>query len=241
MGVDWQAELRRALQLQDLDRQIDALRAERQRLLSDAQEVAARQDVEARRVRAASLEKEIAALDRQQRLQELERQALEAERERNTQRLYGGAVRDPRELEGLQKNVEGTARKIDALETAILEAMERVQTLREQLEEERSALAEAEERLRRIRHRRHVRLGEIDGQLPLLLARREEEARRIDPVVLREYERLRGRGGGVAVAPAGNGACGVCGISLSTAALGRLRAGTVPVTCEHCGRLLVDA
>ena len=239
--MEWREELRKALQLQGLDRQIDALREERHGLVHDAREVALEKELQARRVRIQSMEKEIAAAERQQRLQELERQAQEAERQRASRRLYGGEVRDPRELEGLQKNVEGAAHKIDDLETSILEAMERAEAVRGQLAEAREALAQAEQRLVQLRHGNRVRLGEIDGQLPLLAAGREEAAGGIDPAALREYERVRARAGGIAVAAAGNGSCGACGFGMSTLIQSRVRAGTSAVTCEHCGRMLVDA
>ena len=239
--MDWRTELRKALQLQAIDRQIDALHSERQALVRDAQAEALEKDLHARRARIGGVEKDIAAAESRQRLQELERQSQEAERQRSSRRLYGGEVRDPKELEGLQKNMEGAARKIDELETSILEAMERATALREQLVHDREALARAEHGLAQLRHKNRVRLGEIDGQLPLLAARREEEATRIDAAVLREYERVRSRAGGIAVAAVTSDSCGACGFGLSTLGLSRIRAATVPVTCEHCGRLLVDA
>lgn len=239
--MDWRTELHKALALQAIDRQIDALRGERQGLVRDAHEVALEKDLHARRVRIGAVEKEIAAAESRQRLQELERQAQDAERERSSRRLYGGEVRDPKELEGLQKNIDGAARKIDELETSILEAMERATALREQLGEGREALARAEHGLVQLRHKNRARLGEIDGQLPLLAGRREEEAARIDAAVLREYERVRSRAGGIGVAAVTGDSCGACGFGLSTLGLSRIRAATAPVTCEHCGRLLVEA
>lgn len=239
--MDWRTELRKALQLQAVDRQIDALRGERQALVHDVHEAALERDLHARRARIQSLEKDVAASESHQRLQELERQAQEAERQRASRRLYGGEVRDPRELDGLQKNVEGAAQKIDALETSILEAMERAKTLREHLADEREALVQTEQRLVQLRHGNRVRLGEIDGQLPLLGVRREEEAARVDPLVLREYERVRARAAGIGVTAVGSESCGACGFGVSTLGLTRIRAGNMPVTCEHCGRLLVEA
>ncbi len=239
--MEWREELRKALHLQGLDRQIDALRQERHGLVRDAREMALEKELQVRRLRIQSVEKEIAGSERQQRLEELERQAQEAERQRASRRLYGGEVRDPRELEGLQKNAEGAAHKIDELETSILEAMERAKALRERLVEAREALVHAEQSLAHLRHGNRVRLGEIDGQLPLITARREEAAGGIEAAALREYERVRARAGGIGVAAAGNGSCGACGFGMSTLIQSRVRAGTTLVTCEHCGRLLVDA
>lgn|GEM_PF-519789 len=238
--VDWQAELRKALALQEVDRQIDVLRRERQTLLADAREVELQKAVEARRARIASLEADLAATERRQRLQELERQGQESERERSTRRLYGGEVRSARDLEGLQKNIEGNAAKISELETAILEAMERADQLKDALRDTRESLARVEEQLRRHRHAGRLRLGEIDTQLPLLATRREELSHRIEAAALREYERVRQRAHGVGVAPTSGGTCGACGLELPALVQARLRKTDQPVHCEHCGRLLVE-
>jgi len=239
--VDWRGELRKALAVQEVDRQLDGLRAERHRLLRDPGEIALEKDLLARRARIGAREAELAALERQQRLEDLERQTLETERERATRRLYGGEMKTARDAEGLQKNIDGAGRKVDELETSILQAMERAGGLHDQLTAERAALAAAEEVLHKRRHVNRVRLGEVDGHLPLLAARRQEEAGRVDPQVLREYERTRAGLGGIGLAAATGASCGACGFGMPAAAVVKLRDGVTPVRCEHCGRLLVDA
>jgi predicted nucleic acid-binding Zn-ribbon protein len=239
VAVDWQVELNKVLTLQQLDLEIDALRAERRGLLVDPREVELQKALEARRVRAALLHEELAATERLQRMRELERQGQEAERERNTRRLYGGEVRNSRDLEGLQKNIEGNAGKISELETAILEAMERIDQLTDALGRARDVVAQLEERLQRHRQSSRKRLAAIDRHLPGLRPQRDELAGRIDPAVLREYERLRRRMDGVCVAPVSGSTCGGCGLELPALVQAKLRRTDEPVYCEHCGRLLL--
>ena len=165
----------------------------------------------------------------------------EAERERSTRRLYSGEVRNPRDLEGLQKNIDGNAAKIEALETTILEAMERADELKDAVAAAREALAGLEGRLKRLRQTSRQRLGEIDKHLPHLLTRRDEAAHRIEAVALREYERVRQRANGIGLAEAAGGRCGACGLELPALVQSQLRRTDQPVHCENCGRLLVDA
>lgn len=236
--LDLRAELNKALALGEVDRQIDVLERERQDLRGDARGLELRKGVETHRRRIAALEGALAATERQQRLDDLERQERETDRERDTQRLYAGTVRSSRDVEGLQKNLAGTGARIGELETAILEAMERGEKLNGDLETEREELARAEAHLRAHAERSRRRLGEIDGALPLLGTRRAAQAGAIDAGLLREYERIRRRAEGVAVAPAAGGTCGVCGLQLSPLVEARLRKLDSPVYCENCGRLL---
>lgn len=150
-------------------------------------------------------------------------------------------MRNARDLEGLQKNIEGNAAKISELETTILEAMERVDGLQSRLAAARLALARAEEELKVRRQEGRARLGEIDAQLPRWTAQREAHARHIDATVLREYERVRQRAHGVGVAAASDGRCGACGLEFPALMQARLRKTDQPVNCESCGRLLVEA
>lgn len=240
--MDWREELRKALRLQEADRRCDALRAERHALLHDPEEAALDREVRVRTARVADLEREIAEAERVQRLAELERKSAEEERERASRRLYGGDVRTARDADGLQKNIEGAAKRVDDLETQILEAMEKAATVRGRLEQERDTLQKADGALRRRREADRTRLAQVDAELPSADAARAAEAVRLDPQVLREYERLRPRCAGVPVASASGGSCSACGVQLSAYVLSRVRASaSAPVVCEHCGRMLVDA
>jgi len=239
--MDWRVELRAALALQETDRRLDALEAERRGLLADAEVVRLEREVQGRQARLQTLQAELADLERRQRLQELERQSAEAERQRHAQRLYGGAVRSLRDIEGLQKNLEGSAARVSALETAILEAMERCDQIRAAMQQLRDELGGLQGQLQQRRQQLRARLMEVDGLLPRLRAEREQALRALDPQVAREYERIRNARGGVAVAPVADGACQACGMTLSTRLLALVRRGEGPVYCEHCARLLVEA
>ena len=239
--MNWQAELRKLLPIQDLDREVDALGDERRRLLGAAQEMVLERELHARKARVAQREAELAATERQQRLAELERQSQEVERERSTRRLYGGDVRSPRDLEGLQKNIAGSETRISDLETAILEAMERADLLRQKLQADRAAVAQAAAALEKHRQTRRQRLAVVDGRLPLLVAQRASAVTAVETVVLREYERVRrGTNDGVGVARAESGRCTGCQVEFAPLVRERLRNAAERVSCEHCGRLLVS-
>lgn len=83
--------------------------------------------------------------------------------------------------------------------------------------------------------------AEIDRERDDVRARRDELVAGIDQRALQEYEKVRGRLGGVAVARLEHGSCGACHMKLSAVEHDRiLHLGPEePVRCEDCGRFLV--
>jgi len=81
----------------------------------------------------------------------------------------------------------------------------------------------------------------IEAELAGVSAERGPAAARVPASLLEEYERLRARLGGVAVAEVVNGRCTGCMLSLPASEVERLRhlAPDERATCEECGRLLV--
>ncbi len=237
--MDWKAEVGKLPDIQACDREIDRLRAERRDLaaggaLAELTKRAA--DIEARLLR---LRVEREAVVRQQRLDDLARQSEEAEKKRLTDTLYSGTVRSPRDLEGLQKNIAGSDERIGALETRVLEAMERDEALTGRIAEMERALARDKAELSERRGQARARIAEIDAALSGLEPRRQGLAEAVAGPVLREYERIRSRAAGIGAAVVAGGSCGACGVALPPLVLSRLARGEALLTCEHCGRILV--
>jgi predicted nucleic acid-binding Zn-ribbon protein len=154
--------------------------------------------------------------------------------------LYGGTVSNPRELQAMQDEIASLRRRISQLEDQELELMEQIEPLdaelaklageRTQLDERaaglRAAIAEAE-------------VG-IEADLATVRAEREAAAAEIDPELLAQYDGLRGKLGGIAIARLVGGHCQGCHLALSAVEVDRIRKlpADEPATCEECGRLL---
>jgi predicted nucleic acid-binding Zn-ribbon protein len=237
--VDWKAELGKLPRLQEVDLQLDALRGERQRLRAGEPWAEGARTAAARRRKAAELEARRAELEKAQRLAEREREHALEEAGRIEKRVYGGEVRNLRDLEGLQKNLQGVRERVSDLETRILEAMEALENLDPELRRAREGLAQAEEALTRQRSEGGKRLAAIEARLPGLEAERAELAAQVEAVVLGEYERARARAGGVGVARLTGGTCESCGVEVSPLVASRVRKWDRAYACENCGRILV--
>jgi predicted nucleic acid-binding Zn-ribbon protein len=152
--------------------------------------------------------------------------------------LYGGSVRNPKELQDLQEEAAALRRYQATLEERQLQAMMAfeeaekavnfAQTRREELERARSAL---EDSLRSDRARLQLTVEKINTQ-------REAALAVILPEDLEVYLSLRRSKRGVAVVRMEGGSCAGCGVAPSSARIDSARTGQEIIQCGNCGRIL---
>lgn len=170
---------------------------------------------------------------------ELEVSGLNAKLKKNQERLYGGRVRNPKELSSLQEEAAALRRRRSELEDEEL-------TLMIGIEEEEAELAERQARLRQIesswRADQEVLAAERD-ELELQLAELEEHQSairaRLGAGDLSNYDDLRQRFGGVAVVVLKRGICQTCGVDVPTSVARAVERGEGMHYCPVCNRILV--
>ncbi|MBI4277821.1 MAG: hypothetical protein HY660_05140 [Armatimonadetes bacterium] len=181
------------------------------------------------------------ATEVQVRTWELEVESLAAKRKKFEQDLYGGRITNPKELESLQAEVNALKRAISRIEDQILGGMETIERERpEVVALEQSAKGQDEALAAHVEAYRQE-VAAIDAEQAELAARREAMAAEIDELLLRKYERIRARAGGIAVVRVEHDRCGGCHVALPEGMLVRVREGDDLVTCEECGRILRPA
>lgn len=175
-----------------------------------------------------------------QRELELEREGLSDRISRSEQRLYSGKVNNPKELSDLQAEVASLQRRRQRLEDDLLETMIEREEAEKALDQATRQLSEVESRwsarqadLRAEREELEARLAEIEGEREALLPRIEADDLAI-------YDDLRDRKSGRAVVRVRGGACGGCGVTVSSTVEWELRKGKI-VFCDTCGRMIVSA
>jgi len=228
------------LDVQALDTTLDQLQ-HRIDHLPERQDLAELEDqLAALRAEVAGVEEERRAIVKEQTRLEDEIASVETKIASADRQLYSGGS-DVKELQALQDEIAALKRRVSSLEDEELEVLEQLEPVDARLAElgaQREALdaravtataavAEAE--------------AEVDREREAVLGRRAELVGDIDPAALQEYEAVRSRLGGVAVARLVHGSCGACHMKLSAVEHDRILhlPADEPVRCEDCGRFLV--
>lgn len=234
-------ELQALLDLQALDTSIDQNRHRRATLA----ERSALEDLERRRQQTRdALDEAAAARDEVAGRQEvLESELAGAERRSGevSRRLYSGEVSASRELQAMSEELESLKARVSAIEDQILEVLEEREPLDALVGGYESALATLDAERDSAAAALATAEAAVDADIAGLEAQRQEVAARVAPSLRPEYERLRSRLGGVAVARLVGNRCDGCHLTLPATELDRIR--HLPpgelVTCDQCGRILV--
>ena len=159
--------------------------------------------------------------------------------QKEEQRLFSGAVSNPKELGSLQAEVAMLKRKKGDLEDQLLEVMlqrdESTSTV-DNLEKERSDTAHHAQSLEKTVAQLII---ELDGELEEHRLRRTEIAPLIPEELLSLYERIRPAKGGVGAAALVDSTCQGCHTKLPSKEAERLRHERGLQRCDNCGRILV--
>ncbi len=152
--------------------------------------------------------------------------------------LYGGTVKNPKELQDLQTEVAALKRTISQLEDNQLEVMVA-------LEEAEQNHREAEAQLNHVKADQAGQFASLMGEkstLQSLLGRLEIERNalvsQISPVLLDTYTQLRGAKRGLAVVSVEDDCCAACGTTLTAAEIQSARSSSRLIYCPTCGRIL---
>ncbi len=231
------------LDLQELDLARDRLAANRLGL--PERDALLRLEAEAIPIDAshAALQARRTALGLAEKALSSEVDGLAARAKETEQTLYSGSVRSPKELSGLQAEMQAFRARQGELETRELALLEEI----ESVDAEIAANREAQERMR-VESRQIEALlrsaeERIDGELGSLLAARSNGLPAISAEVLAAYEKLRKRErlAGRVVARILEGGCTGCRMRLPIHEhnLMQARPEDALLVCPHCGRILV--
>ena len=233
--------LEQLLQVQEHDTALEQLRHRRDHLpeRTDLSALDQREaDVARRRTDVDAQRHDLA---RDQKRYEDEISAIEAKVAEVDGQLYGGSVTSPRELQALQDEIGALRRRADDLETSLLEvltALEPVDATIESLDAETTVI---ESERAEVTSRLNASESEVDAEIAAEESARSEAAGTVPSERLSEYEALRSRMGGIAIARLVGTSCGACHLSLPAVDIDRIKKlpADEPGICEECGRMLV--
>lgn len=222
-------------QLNEIDLAIDALRARASEVAEALQEPAA---LIAARGRAAAAEAELARCRAVQAEREQIQRQIAARLAQTQDRLYSGAVRNPKELADAEKDVAQQRRQHAQAEDALLEALIALEAATEAAAAAQAELTARREAWTATQAELRAEQARLVERLAAERARQAAVRQAIPPNLLRTYEALRPRRGGRAVARLDDDTCSACLVAVSPGRIAAARDGDDLVYCENCGRIL---
>ena len=187
----------------------------------------------------AMLQSELDRLDESRAFRQEQDRQLQEERDSlrgSKQRI--AQVKTPRELSAAQRELEATKRmantreeKILGLDEAIADAQSRVKVMEDGLNELRDSLNAERERLDKLEAKKTRSYKKATKNRSSLIEK-------IDTPVMRRYERIRKRGGGIGFVAVKNRRCSACKMAVPHQTYVSLRAAEIIPLCENCGRML---
>ncbi|MEL7209782.1 MAG: C4-type zinc ribbon domain-containing protein, partial [Actinomycetota bacterium] len=155
--------------------------------------------------------------------------------------LHSGAVAAPRELKALQDEIASLQRRQRMLEDGEIELMERAEPLDKTIGELTERTGQLEGRVGELEGELAEAEAGVDAEIAEVEAARASLVADVPADMLDEYDALRGRMAGVAVAKLSGGTCGGCFLSLSAVEVDRIKKlpADAVINCEECGRILV--
>ncbi len=185
-------------------------------------------------------ETEVRDLDREQKRLEADVDTVRSRAARDQSRIDSGAV-TPKEITGLQHELESLHRRQSDLEDQVLELMERRETADAALAAAQQGLADARAELERATQQRDDALADIDDRTKVHQAKRDETAATVPPSLLSLYDRIAKQTGTTGAAHLHARRCEGCRIELYGNELATFRNADphTVLRCENCGRILV--
>ncbi|WP_190021097.1 zinc ribbon domain-containing protein [Streptomyces hiroshimensis] len=231
----------RLLDLQALDTRLGQLAHKRSSLPEHAEIASLEADLTQHRDLLVAAQTEESDTAREQTKAEQDVDQVRQRAARDQQRLDTGVGMSAKDLENLQREVASLAKRQGDLEDVVLEVMERRESAQERVTELTGRVESVQAKVGDAVARRDAAVAEIDAEAASVTKEREIVAASVPADLLKLYDRLREKQGGIGAARLNQRRCEGCRLELDITELNEVRAAAADqvVRCENCSRILV--
>lgn len=223
------------LNLQELDDQIDKLKAEEESIPEKKHDL--EEGLEAHQAAVAAAKSESVDFAKKRKELEIELEEGNTKKDRFKHQLF--QVKSNREYEALQHEITALEEKNSGLEDKILEIMDRSEQVSRQIAEDEQKLKAETATVGEAQ----AKLDKEQEDLRQKIAIKADERKRLvidmDATLLKRYDRIRANKGGLAVTTVNTGACGGCFRRIPPHEMQNLKRDARIIMCEGCGRILI--
>lgn len=222
--------------LQEIDLALDRARARLAEIEEGVQET---EELAAARQAKAEKEEVLAGFRARQKDLEWEVDEVRSKASEMEAKLYGGTVRNPKELSDLDADVRSLKAQAAKREDVLLALMEEAEAADAECRGAEAEYLRIDSAWKANRTGLLAEKAELEPEVERLEAQRGQLIAEIGRASLGLYELLRERRGGQAVARVDRGMCQGCRISLPMSVLQKARTGVGLVQCVSCERILL--
>ena len=152
--------------------------------------------------------------------------------------LYGGKVKNPKELQDLQKELSSLKKRSKQLENEHLELMVSFDEASNDFSEKENAIAEIEQKLEDLSKELSVEKADLERQIKVYNQEYLVTSSDLPADMKSTFETLFRTKKGKAVAAIDEGSCSVCGLSIRESQIQQIKSSNQIVFCPSCGRML---
>lgn len=225
-------------QLQLLDSEVDKTN---QQLAEIAARLGESEGLKQAKVQAEAAEKQLHQAQAKMQNLNLELQSLTQKIAQQEKTLYQGKALSPKEAANLQDEIASLKRRQSQREEFLLEAMVGAEEAEQHAEQAQARLRSVQGEWQVDQQHLTEQQAALKAKLSELKQQRPVMVKVMDPDDLDEYEEVRRRKAGRAVAVVKDGICMGCGVAASSSRIQHARTGTELIYCGTCGRILYVA
>lgn len=158
--------------------------------------------------------------------------------EQSEANLYSGRIKVPKELQDLQNEVASLKRSIATLEDQQIEIMIQLEEAKNEFDQLHQELLQVEAEVAQSHAGLIGEKTRLENDQQRLLTEKQVILSQISPATLAEYEKLREKKQGIAVASVEDSSCSACGAGLTPAQCQAARSPSAIFYCPSCGRII---
>lgn len=180
-------------------------------------------------------QKNLNALSKQQKELDQEVSSIAETAKKLKNRLYGGTVKNPKELMDIEQDLNGITTNLTAKEDTLLALMAEIETAGKTADDNARRVSTIESTWATEKTVLSQRKEEIDSKIAVFTRQRQDAVGEIDHQTMGLYTTLMSKRG-TAVAHVEMGRCQGCRVNISITELKQARTGIIQ--CSNCGRIL---
>ena len=170
---------------------------------------------------------------------ELQIEAVVTKRQATETRLYSGSVKNPKELQDMQMEMDALTRRRAELDDQLLLLMMEQEEAHQTSHHSETALKEARDKQETEHQSLRKEKTRLTEKVQQLMAERKNALKQIPSDALKTYSSLRTVKANRPVSVLKDKTCGVCGIKQNSAIIASINRDGSLVKCHNCGRILI--